>query len=261
MNGIWRRVIICVLVAMPFCTAPAHAITGGTTVHGRDGLRRSVVRIESAIGEVCSGVLVAPDIVLTAAHCVAVVTSYRAFLIDGDLKPRRIAISAILKHPSFVAGTTPHDQPGADLALVRLERAVSGNITTDMIPRNHAIAPDTELKIAGYGISSYWNRQSVRTLRIAPVVVLATDQPPNNLIVAADRRTRARIPGASACLGDSGGPALVETVEGLALGGIISWASAPERAKHMTPCGGFTEITPIAPHLGWIARGVEQLKR
>ena len=46
--------------------APASAVINGTTTRDRDGARSFVVRIESTEGEICSGTLIAPDLVLSA---------------------------------------------------------------------------------------------------------------------------------------------------------------------------------------------------
>ena len=50
--------------------APAAAVINGTTTRDPDGARSFAVRIESTEGEICSGTLIAQDLVLTAAHCV-----------------------------------------------------------------------------------------------------------------------------------------------------------------------------------------------
>lgn len=249
---------LCAIAMLALPSLPAHAITGGVPARGKDGVRRSVVRVESTLGEVCSGVLIAPDIVLTAAHCVAASTTYSAHLLDERYRSRTISVTAILKHPSFVNGTTPHDQPGTDLALLRLSQNAPTDMTPALIAHDASIHEGIELYIAGYGTSSFRNRRSVRTLRIAPLVTLGVDQPPNHLVFAADRHNRGISPGASACLGDSGGPALMATPGGFAIGGIMSWAQGAQRA-HLTPCGGITVITPLARHLGWIGTGIQVL--
>ena len=51
-------------------SSPALAIMRGEVARDPNGLRQSVVRVESSTGELCSGALIAPDLVLTAAHSV-----------------------------------------------------------------------------------------------------------------------------------------------------------------------------------------------
>jgi hypothetical protein len=59
--------IVC-LSALVALASPAHAVMLGTTTRDPNGTRSSVVRVESSMGELCSGALIAPDLVLTAAH-------------------------------------------------------------------------------------------------------------------------------------------------------------------------------------------------
>ena len=52
-----------------FVNAPARAIVGGAPA-ASDGIARSVVTIVGSHGNFCTGTLIAPDLVLSAAHCV-----------------------------------------------------------------------------------------------------------------------------------------------------------------------------------------------
>ena len=101
---------------------PAHAILLGSVNRDPDGLRRSVVSIENSIGELCSGALIAPDLVLTAAHCLTDQAAYRVVAVNRAFRPQRLRIVAAAVHPAFVPGTTPRTQPGVDLAIVKVER-------------------------------------------------------------------------------------------------------------------------------------------
>jgi secreted trypsin-like serine protease len=56
--------------------SPAHAIVGGGAP-AADGVGRHVVAIVGSRGNFCSGALIARDIVLTAAHCVAGDATYK----------------------------------------------------------------------------------------------------------------------------------------------------------------------------------------
>ena len=65
MKTIFRIVTVAVLL---FAT-PVHAIVGGAAPAAED-IGRSVVTIVGSRGNFCSGTLIAPDLVLSAAHCV-----------------------------------------------------------------------------------------------------------------------------------------------------------------------------------------------
>src|SRR5919112_767470 len=107
--------------------APALAVTRGHVTRNPNGLRQSVVRVESSRGELCSGALIAPDLVLTAAHCVDESASYRVVVVDRGFRQRTVRAIAAAMHPAFVPGTTPRTQPGVDLALLKLAQPLGGD--------------------------------------------------------------------------------------------------------------------------------------
>lgn len=241
---------------------PALAVTSGEVVRDPDGLRRSVVEIDSSAGELCSGALIAPDLVLTAAHCVLERAAYRVVLVDRRF--RRITVKAIAAalHPAFVAGTTPRDQPGVDLAIIKLADPIGGDFT----PLDPRLATDLGegeyVDLAGYGLSSERQRGSARILRRTRLVSLGPLQAKNRVIVVADEDRLAQTTGAGACRGDSGGPILRGAPgRGYQLIGIVSWSSGALRSREATACGGLTAVTPVSEHGGWIERRSDDLRR
>ncbi len=241
-----------------FLLAPtlANAIVSGKETRDRDGLRRTVVRIESSIGELCSGVLVAPDVVLTATHCLLMPARYQVFALDRSFRPLVRNVVATKTHGDFVVGQNPKQQSGVDLALLKLDGSLTDDFQPIAIETRIPVRPEQELFLAGYGSISYKNEKSARTLRTAKLLALAVNQPPNNLIIAGDPKRRSDTTGAGACRGDSGGPALVLTKQGYALAGIASWSARARRSKENYPCGGITAITPLAPHARWLATNI-----
>jgi hypothetical protein len=102
-----RALPILALAAFTLFASPAWAILEGSTSRDPNGLRRSVVSIENSLGELCSGVIVGPDLVLTAAHCVIDRAAYRVIALNRALRPQRFNVAALAIHPTFVPGTTP----------------------------------------------------------------------------------------------------------------------------------------------------------
>ncbi|MDE4910548.1 MULTISPECIES: S1 family peptidase [Methylobacterium] len=241
---------------------PAAAVINGATTRDPNGARSFVVRIESTEGEICSGTLIAPDLVLSAAHCVMRPAGYTVISVDRSFRQHRTPVIAASMHPDFVPGTTPEDQPGVDLALLKLEQPL-GNDYVPLDPRGAgSISNGEPVDIAGFGVVAENRRNSARVLRLAHLVSIGSLQVANRVTVVTDRRRMAETSGAGACLGDSGGPILTGGPGGYRIVGVVSWSSgALQQGTRRTACGGFTAVTPVAEHAGWIASRSAELQR
>src|SRR5215211_1836076 len=241
--------------AMLLATVSADAVTRGTVVRDPNGIRQSVVRVESSSGELCSGTLIAPTVVLTAAHCLQQRAAYRVVAVDRAFRQRAVKAVAGTLHPAFVPGTTPRTQPGVDLALLKLAQPLRG----DFAPLNpRAAAPvgaGQPVELAGFGAVDENAFGTARVLRQTQLVSLGTLQVANRVLLAADPQRLAARTGAGACRGDSGGPILQDG----RLVGVVSWSAGAFRSG--TACGGFTAVTPLAEHGPWIASGAAELNR
>ena len=241
--------------------SPAEAVVRGQVTRDPNGLRQSVVRVESSLGELCSGVLIAPDLVLTAAHCVVDRASYRVVAVDRAFRPRTTRTVAVAVHPTFVPGTTPRTQPGTDLALLRLERPMGPDFTPLDPRRAGRVGTGEAVTLAGFGIVAEGQRRSARTLRQTQLVALGSLQVANKVTVVADTERLALSTGAGACRGDSGGPILRASGAGYQLVGIVSWSSGAFNGRNVSACGGLTAVTPVAEHAGWISARASDLSR
>lgn len=251
-----HRFALLVPLALLSLTAPALAIVRGEVT--RDPrMRGSVVRIESSLGELCSGVLIGSDLVLTAAHCVSRRASYWV-VADRGSRNRPVRAVATALHPGFVPGTTPETQPGVDLAILKLAQPLSRLAPIDPRQSGRMGAGDA-VNLAGYGVVAEGHSATARTLRQAKLVTIGNLKIANNVVVVADRQRLAERTGAGACLGDSGGPVM----RGGQLVGIVSWSSGALRQDPRAPtaCGGFTAVTPVADNAAWIAERASELSR
>src|SRR5260221_8365816 len=101
-QGSRRRMKIrpaCAILVAATVASPAFAIVGGGSA-APDLLARSVVTVVGSRGNFCTGALIAPDLVLTAAHCVAPGASYK--IVDYSGKPAKLLdVRNVAVHPSF----------------------------------------------------------------------------------------------------------------------------------------------------------------
>jgi secreted trypsin-like serine protease len=241
--------------------APAQAIVRGEVARDPDGVRQSVVRIESSQGELCSGALIGPDLVLTAAHCLTEQATYRVIGVDRGFRQRSIKAIAAAVHPDFVPGTTPRTQPGVDLAILKLERPLGSDFRPLDPSRTGRVGSGASVLLAGFGVIAEGQKQTARTLRQTNLVALGPMQVMNRVLVVADGERLAETTGAGACRGDSGGPILTPGTSNYQLLGIVSWSSGAVEARDMTACGGLTAVTPLAEHVRWIVEGADALNR
>lgn len=209
--------------------APGHEKQpqGGETSHG-DGAVALVARTlecgATARPFVCSGVLIAPRLVLTAAHCLRrQPPSSLAVVFGPDLSGPLVPVATGQIHPNYAA-----DMHEYDLALLVLEEPAPRGFAPALLhpgSRSHhfeatpASGPEPgpgagDIRWVGYGAPSAQSGDvgSRRTVR-APV--LAVDK----------HEIRYGPSGAMSCRGDSGGPvyAVGPTGEPEMLIGITTW--------------------------------------
>jgi hypothetical protein len=247
--------------ALVVAPLPALAVTGGKVVQDPNGIRRSVVLIESSQGELCSGAVIGPDLILTAAHCVLQRAAYRVVAVDRRFRKQGIRAIAAALHPSFVPGTTPRTQPGIDLAILKLAQPLGPEFRPLGPTGSYGLGEGETVDIAGFGLSAEAARGSARVLRAARLVSLGTLQAANKVVVVADERRLAETSGAGACRGDSGGPIVRGGPDGYQLLGIVSWSSGALHSRTPTACGGLTAVTPVSEHEDWIVSRAQDLRR
>lgn len=252
-----RAPILALAAALCAAASPAVAVVGGAPSRGLDGPRAWTVRVETSRGELCSGAAIAPELVLTAAHCLMGGGAVRVVSLDTRFRERSHPVIGVLPHPSFVPGTTPRTQPGTDLAVLRLASPLPADI--EPLSLGSGLWQGETVTMAGYGLSSENNKRTARRLRETPLVNAGNYTTSNTVKVAVDTQALGETPGAGACRGDSGGPVLRGSAASRDLVGIVSWSSGPLNSRVRRICGGFTAITPISEHRSWITEASGRL--
>ena len=246
-----RRIVIATLLVGSLQIANAETqpwIVGGDLVPA--GQRRAVASVEIGAGGFCTGVLVAPDLVLTARHCLrdpegnlvdakaVVIGSNKRFETDVA-GSERIVVSRSIRHPT------------EDLGLLVLERA--STITPIPVMQGCALpflANGVTATVAGFGAHNSCGTALDPYLRQASLIVndVRCDTCPPDydrgmyLTAKSDR-------GASGCFGDSGGPFILNTAAGEFVIGIVH--GGPETEDGI-PCASTNAFVRPDAFVDWI---------
>jgi hypothetical protein len=256
-----RSILSLIILAVGLSlSAPADAIVRGAPANDPNGVRNFVVRIESQVGELCTGVLIEPDIVLTAAHCVLVEARYTVHGLDPLFRDVRREVESLVLHASFQGGVPPHAQPGIDLALLRLDTPMNAGFAPLPLRPLPPPVPEEDVTIAGFGTTAYSRRDTARRLRFTYLRLRGEIRVGNTMLVGSDSEREGKASGAGACQGDSGGPILRGDAGSFQLLGIVSWSRGATGERERSACGGLTAITPVTPHIDWINARIRQLR-
>jgi hypothetical protein len=225
------------VIALALLVTGAEAIVGGAEEAGP--LARTSVMVLSSNGGVCSAVVVARDVVLTAAHCAADELEHRVhFRIEAG-EPVLIAPAAKAIHPGYDRKAIEMRRRSIDLALIRVPDPLPSRFEAALLS-SHAPTRDTAVTVGGYGVAREKDAKSTGTFRAA---ALKTVEPygPGRILLWAQG-----VGATGACQGDSGGP----ITAGDAVVAITSWA----RGERGRDCGEFTQGILVGPQRTWIDR-------
>jgi hypothetical protein len=230
-------VIVSVLVLFQLAVRAAGAVVGGELVDVT--LQRYTVVIVSAKGR-CTGVVLAQNIVLTAAHCTQNTTLLWIWGYPdwGALNNPPVLLSPVAEsvlHPRY----NSNERGSPDLALLRLAKPLPDRFLAASLGARMPNKGDSVIA-TGYGESAANDPSAGRVLRM--VLLRISFSYGKGLSLASTRDEPA-----SGGHGDSGGP--VFTYHGLhTLVGIIVAGSGAE-----------TVAVPIAPNYLWIKETMEKL--
>ncbi len=220
----------------------------------------------SGVGE-CTGTLLAPNLVLTARHCVADTDPYAACDADGkplaagevraNHKPDTMYVFVGKDRPDFSRGAPQIDGQGKkilddggknlcnhDIALILLKEPIK-NAQIAPLRLESEVEKGETITAVGWGVTEKspqpdqrQQRSGVKVLEVGPDKTAVPAVPPNEFQV-----------GESICSGDSGGPAFAESTG--AIVGVVSRGgnmTQPDQSDPSATCiDGENLYTKVAP--------------
>jgi hypothetical protein len=233
-------------------SVPAHAIVGGGAP-STEGMARSVVTIVGSRGNFCTGALIAPKLVLTAAHCVPPGAEYKIVEYGADRQPSLQDVKSVAVHPGFNMQAMSGHRATADVALLQLAAPPKGKTPAALGSPNIPIDVGGRFTIAGIGVTVRGDGKSGGTIRVAGLV--ATGKPGTLQIRLVDPVGQGTREGLGACTGDSGAPVFEDKQGGPVIVGVVSWSTGPNGAAG---CGGMTGVTPLTLYRDWILQTAQK---
>lgn len=223
-------------------TAPPAGAVVGPSRDAEGGLADEVVMVLQRRGPAagfCTGVVIGPRAVLTAAHCVPPGADLRVHFKDASGAPVLLPVAGVTRHPGYRADAISRRERSIDLAVVALRDPLPDRFHPAALSPQGSARVGEGFRVAGFGLAREGEAASSGRLRVAD---LAARAPLSDVLLWAVDPSAA---GAGACTGDSGGPVLDASG---AVAALTLWSAGAGRRS----CGALTQALWLAPLRGWI---------
>jgi hypothetical protein len=236
---------------------PATSIIGGVAIAARDPIASSTVALLSLEAEgasICTGSIIAEDLILTAAHCLGPILRPTLIFFSQNVEGKADHVTYAtqsLRHFEYGEGYDRHrDEDMNDIGLIRFKGGLPlGYAPAQLLTQAEAgaLQDGNPITLAGFGreigdVRKHKGPNGAGVLRKVETTIFRAQHGDTEILTEQSR-------GKGACHGDSGGPAFVRAPNGqLKIFGVTSRgpAGAPD------DCSSFGIYTQTLAHLDFI---------
>jgi hypothetical protein len=193
----------------------------------------------------CTASVIAPDIVLTAGHCVSNLANTRVFYRGGQGRLVFFDLATIAVHPEFRPKVERKHLISIDLALLRLAEPLPATFKPIELTDSGPVATGQPFRIAGFGRADESVSGTSGVLRAGVLVASGPKSPV--LVWLADPDGA----GLGGCTGDSGAPVLAIAQPALVAVAIRA------KGNDGHSCGAMTEAVLIGPQMPWVRKTLQ----
>ena len=224
-------------------------IVNGKALTKRNPISHSIVALvfDKDSGQaLCTGSLISPNVVLTAAHCVEdhperMTVVFSQSVQKSKTEDRRIS-DRYIQHPNWQRHLTSGE---GDLALVHFKGDLpKGFSPIELVGADYNLKMGQKIIMAGFGVTDGETETGSGKLRMTHSTLI--DQHSATEFVSDGKKT-------SVCFGDSGGPAFIQEEGHLQQWGVAS--SVTNQA-----CNEASIHTAIMKYESWIKSSIAKLK-
>jgi len=193
----------------------------------------------------CTASVIAPNVALTAAHCVSNLSDTRVFFRGGHSQLVLFDVASIAVHPEFRPKIGRKHLISIDLALLRLAEPLPATFKPIELTDSGPVATGQPFRMAGFGRADESVSGTSGVLRAGIIVASGPKSPVLVWLTDPDGA------GLGGCTGDSGAPILAI--------GQPALVAVAIRAKGNDghSCGAMTEAVLIGPQMPWLRKTLQ----
>jgi hypothetical protein len=193
----------------------------------------------------CTASVIAPDVVLTAAHCVSNLSNTRVFFRGDHSQLVLVDIASIAVHPEFRPKIGRKQLISIDLALLRLAEPLPPAFKPIELTDSGPVATGQPFRMAGFGRADESVSGTSGVLRAGILVASGPKSPVLVWLTDPDGT------GLGGCTGDSGAP-----VFAIGQPALVAVAIRANGIKGHS-CGATTEAVLIGPQMPWVHKTLQ----